>query len=130
MNVDTKVARKKRHDPALLAALAAGASHSEAAKRAGCSYRTVTRRMGDPVFRAELDLLKRQVVQQSAASISTASISATATLEALLASRDEWVRLKAAGKILDVALAFQEQAQIAERIAVLEERAREVAAQR
>jgi hypothetical protein len=86
--------------------------------------------VADPVFRAELDLLKRQVVQQSAASISTASISATATLEALLASRDEWVRLKAAGKILDVALAFQEQAQIAERIAVLEERAREVAAQR
>jgi transposase len=44
-------ARRPKYDQRLLASLAAGKSYREAAKKAGCSYLTVTR----SALRAELD---------------------------------------------------------------------------
>jgi transposase len=43
-------ARRPKYDQRLLASLAAGKRYREAAKKAGCSYLTVTRRMADPLF--------------------------------------------------------------------------------
>lgn len=59
-----------------------------------------------------------------AAHIATAATAAVATLEALLASRDEWVRLKAAATILYTTIEYNQEALITERVAALEERAR------
>lgn len=122
-----KPARRRKGDEAVLAALAAGHSHAEAAKIAGLSAKTVQRRMADPLFRAELDELKLHVVQQTAASLSDAATSAVFTLKKLLASRDEWVQLRSASAILDVAVRYRETLELSERVAELEERARAVA---
>jgi hypothetical protein len=73
-----------------------------------------------------LDDLKRQMVQQTAASLSTAATSAVATLETLLASRDEWVKLRAAKEILDVSIRYRESLELLDRLTALEERAREL----
>lgn len=121
-----KPAVRRRGDEILLAALAAGHSNPEAGKIAGLSAKTVQRRLRDPLFRAELDDLKREIVQQTAASLSTAATSAVATLEMLMASRDEWVQLRAAKEILDVSIRYREALELPERIAALEERAREL----
>ena len=69
--------------------------------------------------------LKRNVVRQAAAHIATAAAEAVATLEALLADRDAWVRLKAASKLLDAAVEYNQEALVVERVAALEERTRE-----
>jgi len=62
--------------------------------------------------------------------IANAATSAVAALEALLASRDEWVRLKAAAKILETAIEYNQEALITDKIAALEERANELRAAR
>lgn len=123
-----KPAARRRGDEALLAALAAGHTYAEAARVAHLSDRTVRRRMADPLFRAELDDLKRTVVQQTAASLVDASTSAVATLKTLMASRDEWVKLRSAVALLDVSIRYREALELSERVASLEERARELAA--
>ncbi len=110
----------------MLAALAAGHSNPEAGKIAGLSSKTVQRRLADPLFRAELDDVKLQIVQQTAASLSDAATSAVAALKILLASRDEWVQLRAASAILDVAIKYRETLDLSERLVALEERAREL----
>lgn len=120
-------ARRRKGDEAVLAALAAGHTNVEAAKIARLSAKTVQRRLNDPLFRAELDELKLQVVQQTAAGLGDAATSAVFTLKKLLASRDEWVQLRSASTILDVAVKYREALELSERVAQLEERAREVA---
>ena len=125
-----RAARRRRGDEQILSALAAGKSYREAAREAGLSYKTVQRRVADPLFRAELDDLKRNVVRQAAAHIANAATSAVAALEALLADRDPWVRLRAAAKILDTAIDYNQEALITDRIAALEERANELRAAR
>lgn len=120
-------AQRRRGDEVLLGALAAGHTHAEAARIAHLTARTVRRRMADPLFRVELDDLKRTVVQQTAALLTDAATSAVATLKALLASRDEWVKLRSASAILDVSIRYREALDLSERLAELEERAREVA---
>lgn len=94
---------------------------------AGLSHTTVKRRMADPLFRLELDDLKRVVVQQTAASLGDAATSAVATLKALLADRDPWVRLRSATVLLDVSVKYREALELSERVGALEERAREIA---
>jgi hypothetical protein len=123
---DTKRPRR-RGEELLLGALAAGHTYPEAAKLANLSLATVKRRMADPLFRLELDDLKRQVTQQTAASLGDASTSAVATLKALLADRDPWVRLRSSQAILDVTIKYRETLELTERLAALEERAREIA---
>lgn len=120
-------ARRRRGDEVLLAALAAGHSHPEAGKLAGLSERTVRRRLADPLFRAELDAMKREVVQRTAASLADASTEAVGTLRLLLASREEWVQLRAAVSLLDVTIRYRETLELSERLAALEERTREAA---
>jgi hypothetical protein len=117
---------RRRADEALLAALAAGHTYQEAATLANLSLRTVKRRMADPLFRLELDDVKREVTQRTAASLGDASTSAVATLKALLADRDPWVRLRSSQAILDVTIKYRETLELTERLGALEERAREI----
>jgi HEAT repeat protein len=52
--------------------------------------------------------------------------SAIATLEALLADRDSWVRLRAATALLTAAVQLREVQALEDRLMALEERAREL----
>jgi hypothetical protein len=120
------IARRRRGDERLLAALASGLTIPEAAKEAGLSPRTAHRRMANPLFRAELDEYRREVVRRASASLETAVGSAVATLEALMADRDPWVRLRAASAILSAAVQLKDIQVLEERLMSLEEQAREL----
>ena len=121
-------APRHRGDEAILAALAAGHTYDEAATLAKVSRRTVERRMADPLFRAQLDDAKRIVVQQTAASLAQASASAIAKLEALLQHRDPWVQFKSATALVEFSIRVRESEGYEDRLAALEERARELQA--
>lgn len=115
------VATRGRFDAKLLEALAAGKTQKEAAEYAGCTTRTIRRRLEDPVFRLELDELRREVVRQTSSSLAQAASTAIATLEAQCAERDPWLRQKAAAILLDFDAKRQDR-EIEERLCALEER--------
>ncbi len=124
---DMKPAPRKRGDDRVLQALAQGKTYGEAAKEAGVSRKTVQRRMASPIFRAELDDLRRSVVRQVESSLAQASISAVAALEAQLAHRDPWLAQKAATALLSFSAKAREQelAALEEKVAGALETARE-----
>jgi hypothetical protein len=50
--------------------------------------------MADPLFRAEVEEMKLQIVQSTAASLATLATKAVATLEPLLLDGEPWLRQK------------------------------------
>jgi hypothetical protein len=72
-------------DSALIAALAAGATHEAAAKHAGVSERTVRRRLADTEFRRRVDEARGEALDQAMARLSRAATGAATTLVMLLA---------------------------------------------
>ena len=129
MTTEDRPARRTTTHQKLLVALAAGHTQPEAARIVGVTTRTIRRYVADPLFRAELEEAKRELVAGVCASMVDAATSAVGTLKELLASRDEWVKLKSANAILDMSLRYREAEQDS-RIAALEERARDLLAQR
>lgn len=109
-------------DPALVAALAAGATYAEAAARAGVSERTARRRMDDPAFRAALDDARAEVVSRAVDRLSATATDAVDTLAALL---DPGVppptRLGAARAVLELGSRLREEHDLAARLGALEE---------
>ena len=110
-------------DVALVAALAGGATYGEAGKKADVSERTVRRRMDDPAFKRRVDEARAEMLAQAMGRLSLACTGAATTL-ALLLGKDNppAVRLGAARAILDAALRWREQLDIAERLAAIERR--------
>ncbi|MBI2061982.1 MAG: tyrosine-type recombinase/integrase [Nitrospirae bacterium] len=90
----------KNEDAALLAALAAGKSVDECAKATGVSRATAYRRLDDPAFKAELDRLKRDILDRTMAQLSEAGLEAVKTLRSLMSHGKESARLDA-GKAPD-----------------------------
>jgi molybdenum-dependent DNA-binding transcriptional regulator ModE len=130
MSTDTQAARRRPGDAKIVSALAAGHPYAEAASLAGVSYKTVWRRMQDPLFRAEVEEMKAQIVEQTSASLATLATKAIATLEPLMNDGEPWMRQKTALAVVELSIRYREAALLDERISALEERAREIAAQR
>jgi hypothetical protein len=108
-------------DDALLAALAWGATADAAAKAAGVSVRTVTRRLADPEFRTKLQEARGDIVRRTAGALTAASQESVRTL--LTLQREPTppaVRLGAARAVLELGLKVGEAAELEERIAQLE----------
>lgn len=106
---------------AMLAALAVGASQSEAAKAAGCSVRTVRRRIGDPEFRAAL-AVERDAVASEALAVAAGEL--VTTLRRLAELRDQSenlpVSLGAAKAIMAAYAALRTEHDLSDRLAALE----------
>lgn len=111
---------RSRADPALLAALAAGATIDAAAKSAGVSPATVRRRLADPAFRERLDLAQGELVAQAVAALSGASGEAVATLRRLLRDAPPATQLGAARAVLELGSKLREAADLERRISELE----------
>ncbi len=109
-------------DAALIAALATGATRQEAATRAGLSKTTVYRRLADPAFRRRVSAAWSELIDAAVGRLADATTEACQTLRDLLGADSESVRLAAARGILELAHKYHESAELAERIAVLEER--------
>jgi len=87
-------------DELLLTALATGQTQQAAARLAGCSVRTVERRMADPAFRAALEVQRQQMREWIQGEVKQAALQALNTLKLLLASDKHEVRLEAAVALL------------------------------
>ena len=112
----------RRHaDPALIAALAGGATIAEAAIRAGVSERTVYRRLEDADFRASVQQARADLVTQAVARLAEAGGEAVATLRALLGEGTlPAVRLGAARAVLELGTKLRESEELERRLSELE----------
>jgi hypothetical protein len=115
---------RKGAERALLQALACGASVEHAARKAGLSERTAYRRLADSAFREQLEQLRAEMVERTAAMLTGAGMASVKTLLDLQADAavSASVRRRAARDILELGLRFREAAAIEQRLAAIEER--------
>jgi hypothetical protein len=69
----------RNRDSLLIAQLAGGATHEHAATAVGCSRRTVSRKIKDPKFCAQLDEARRQLFEAAFSRINAAGQAAAST---------------------------------------------------
>jgi hypothetical protein len=112
----------RKGDAALLTALAAGESVTDAAKRAGISERTAHRRLTEPDFRGRVTEARAAMVARALGKLADASCEAVDTLRGLLHAEAESVKLGASRAILELGNKLREAVEHEERIARLEER--------
>lgn len=111
---------RKNSDSLIIAALAAGKTHEQAAAQAGVSLRTVARRVTGPDFRQAVLETRAALIEQATGKLADATTLAAAELVALLADESSTVRLSAARSILDTAGRYAEATDVNERIQRLE----------
>ena len=104
----------------LLAALAGGATHQEAATQAGVSERTAYRRLEDPAFRQQLAEARGALITRAVGRLARDCAAAAATLAALLKANSETARLGAARSILELAVKMRESEELEARVTALE----------
>src|SRR5579871_6747622 len=112
-------------DAALVSALAAGASQAEAAQLSGLSERTVSRRVADPEFRRRVEAARDGLVKRTIARLSATGILAAQGLHDLLKSPSDAIKLGACRATLDFLFKGHEQLALIDRVAALEELAKE-----
>jgi hypothetical protein len=71
---------RSQADSVLIAALASGATMDAAAKQANVSVRTVSRRMAEPGFKAEIDQARADLIERAVAVLAGISSAAVVTL--------------------------------------------------
>jgi len=123
-------AKPRPIDDILAQALASGASRAAAARAAGCSVRTVHRRLEDPEFARRVGAMRTAALDDSYGRLCRATGAAIRRLEDLLKSEDSpAVQLGAARAILEAVLRFRQDVAFEERLRLLEVQAAAVSAQ-
>ena len=113
---------RKNADPALIAALAGGATVQDAARQAGVSERTAHRRLDDAAFQQEVFAARAALITGAVCKLAAASTEAADTLRALLAAdTPPAVRLGACRAILELGTKRRESEEHEARIRALEE---------
>jgi len=107
-------------DDALVAALAAGSTVPDAAKRANMSERTARRRLDDPAFRRRVSEARGELYSAAMGRLAAVATKAADTLEKLLTSTRDAVALGAARSILELGQRLRESVELEQRIAALE----------
>lgn len=116
-----KLPRAER-DSRMAAALIAGSTHEEAARRGGVSTRTLRRRLNDPAFRSMLNRARRDVLGEVANRLAAESVR---SVEALASIRDDAeagpsARVSAAREILSRYLIVVDVVDLADRLEAVE----------
>jgi hypothetical protein len=107
-------------DHRIVEALVAGGSFESCARHAGCSYRTLKRRLRDPRFRARVDEARNTLIRRTVDRLSAYALAAADTLHELLGSNNELVRLGSARTLLEAAAHARLTQELTERVAALE----------
>lgn len=110
-------------DDAMLLALATGATINEAAERAGCSARTVSRRLADRQFARQVSTLRGQLFAVAVGRLCNNAALAADKLVSLLGSEQDHVAYAAAKSILELGTKLREAGELEERLAALEGKA-------
>ncbi|CEF49318.1 unnamed protein product [uncultured bacterium] len=116
---------RKKGVSALLMALAAGKSVREAARAAGVSERTATRRLADPAFHRRVAELRAEMMGRAVGTMADGAADAAATLRKLLKAKGESVRLGACRALLELGVKLRESVDFEARLAALEGKADE-----
>lgn len=97
---------------------------AEAAQAAGVGFRTLTRWLTEPEFRAALREAQEQALDAAVSRLAGAAVIAADTLQTIAESdtAQDGPRVSAARAILTTLLTIREQRDLAERISALEER--------
>jgi len=109
-------------DDHLALLLASGQSVAAVAEQTGVSRRTLYRRLEHPEFRTRVRNLRSEMVDQAAGYLSRVAVKAVRTMEELLDSGSDNVRLSAAKSILETGMRLRESAEFAQRLAEVESR--------
>lgn len=112
---------RRNADQVLLKALACGATNDAAATQAGVNPATVYRRKLDPAFCKELEQLKSDMFQRTAAMLNAAGMESVKNLLELQKNASHAVRLGASRTILETGAKFRESAELEKRLQSLEE---------
>jgi hypothetical protein len=114
------MAGKAGQTESLIVALASGKSNAQAAREAGCSVRTVQRRLSDPEFSRRVSEARGEMFGRAVGMLADATASAVETLKGLLKAQSETIQLGAARCILEMGPKLRESTELAERISALE----------
>jgi hypothetical protein len=110
-----------KNRPAAIAALARGATHTQAAAESGISARTLRRWLAeDPDFAAEVAEVRTGLLDEAVGRITAAAGEAVETLRGALTDPDGRNRVQAARVLLDALLPLRESLDLEQRIAALE----------
>jgi hypothetical protein len=112
----------RKGEAALLTALAAGSTITDAAEEAGISERTAHRRLADPEFRRGVQAARAEMIQRALGKLAGNAADAVDTLGALLSARSESAQLGAARIILELGNKLRESVELEQRLADLERR--------
>ncbi|MEX2374898.1 MAG: helix-turn-helix domain-containing protein [Dehalococcoidia bacterium] len=93
--------RRSVRDALLVDALAAGWSYPEAAEVAGCSERTVARRMSEPAFARQVAERRAEHLVSMAGRFSTLTSRAVEVIEQLMEEGSERTRLASARLVVE-----------------------------
>lgn len=111
--------RTRNRDLAAVA-LAGGKTAKEAAVVAGVSERTVFHWLSDPSFKQRVSELRGEMVGAALGRLSDGLCAAADALNELVKQQDPDVKLKAAVKVIELALRVREQVEIESRLAAVE----------
>lgn len=109
-------------DELIVAALASGHTLQEAAKAAGVSPRTVSRRLADPAFKQRIHTLRAEMIGRALGRMADGMSDAAGTLRKLLKAKAESVRLGACRAMLELGVKLREAVEFEARLTALEQR--------
>jgi hypothetical protein len=114
---------KRSADPKLLLVLACGATVEVAARQVGVSESTVRRRLKEPEFQSKLHKLRADMHVRIADQLTAASTEGVRTMVQLMKETNPGsVRLGAARSVVELSTKVRETADLAIRLAELEQR--------
>ena len=106
-------------DETLIAYLARGAAHVQAAEAAGVSRSTVRRRLAVPGFRAAVEAERAEIRRRTADQLAALTGQALAALADLLGSENDPTKLGAVRLVLDMALRYTDAVELRRELADL-----------
>ncbi len=119
-------AGKQAKDDSAILALACGATVETAAQKAGISKRTLQRRQKDPKFQRQIQVIRGDMVQRLAGTMTAAGTEAMKTmLDLLKGNTPANVRFSAAKALLELGPKYREISDFEGRLATLEQQALE-----
>jgi len=120
---DTRKARAEARDETVLELLAEGMTHAEAAAFAGCSVRTVQRRLLDDAFARELTRRRAIRLDDITGRLSRITDRAIDAIEDTLEIGNPTLRFRAAQAVISAALRMRDELEIERRLQRLETQA-------
>ena len=113
-------------DDALVVNLARGFSVKQAAATAGCSARTVSRRMADPDFRKRVQDARTEMLDSTLGRLLSATTDAVLTLHTLAKPTNnnapDKVKIAAARAVIDLYVRIKDVADLETRLSAIEEK--------